>query len=377
MKEKLIKYNWQQMDWPNFTYDINVLQEYVYQYVKNIGQIEGELAHLSPLAKEDISLQLMVSEAVKTSEIEGEYIDREDVMSSFKHHLGLPSSRQSRDVRALGITKLITAARQAVQEPLSKSLLFTWHKLLLGYSEGYTSMLIGGWREHAEVMQVVSGRVDKLIFHFEAPPSDYVPGEMKNFIAWFNETAQGQEKEVQAAPVRAALAHLYFESIHPFEDGNGRIGRAIAEKALSQSLGYAIPMSISSCIEPNKAKYYAALKKAQASNKVTEWIIYFIEMLLQSQKKAQESIHFILKKASFFDRHREHLNDRQMKVINRMLEDGPDSFEGGITPKKYIGITRCSKATATRDLADLLNTKILYQLPGSGRSTHYAVKFEI
>lgn len=232
----------------------------------------------------------------------------------------------------------------------------------------------GSWRKPKDPMQVVSGAIGKLIVHFEAPPSRRVPGEMDQFISWFNETGPGMNREIKKAPVRAAIAHLYFESIHPFEDGNGRIGRAIAEKALSQGIGRPVMLSLSRTIEANKQGYYENLGKAQRSNKVTNWIKYFIKTLLAAQLEAEEQIEFTLKKAKYFDRFKEQLNDRQLKVIKRMLESGPTEFEGGINAGKYVSITKTSKASATRDLQDLLDKQAILPLgEGGGRSTKYQV----
>ena len=219
-------------------------------------------------------------------------------------------------------------------------------------------------------MRLVSGSIGKEKIHFEAPPSDQVEKEMEHFISWFNDTAPGGPKEIKIAPVRAAIAHLYFETIHPFEDGNGRIGRAIAEKALSQTIGRPVLLSLSRTIEADKNTYYAALEKAQKSNEITEWIKYFVGVTLAAQKQARESVDFILKKSKFFDRFKDALNERQLKVIRRMLEEGPEGFEGGMNARKYVSIAKTSKATATRDLQQLVELGVLIA-EGGGRSIHY------
>lgn len=229
---------------------------------------------------------------------------------------------------------------------------------------------VGAWRTHEEPMQVISGAMGKEKVHFEAPPSSQVVNEMKNFITWFNETAPNGSREIKYAPVRSAIAHLYFETIHPFEDGNGRIGRAIAEKALSQTAGYPVLLSISATIENNKNNYYNALKTAQRSNDITSWLIYFIDIILKAQDASEELIDFTLNKARLFDRYQGQLNDRQIKVIKCMLQEGPKGFEGGMTAKKYIRITQTSKPTATRDLQKLLDLNV-FIVTGGGRSTSY------
>ncbi|MDF1653640.1 MAG: Fic family protein [Coxiellaceae bacterium] len=365
-------YNWQQPDWPNFIYDINSLAEYTRQYEDNLIYLSGSLSNLTDAEKSDLLLQLMINEAVKTSHIEGEFVSRADVMSSVKHHMGLDQHDQpSHDLRAVGVTAMMNALCNSFSAPLSQQMLFDWHKHLLNYASYNASLEVGGWRTHQEAMQVVSGRVGKVVVHFEAPPSHAVPDQMANYIAWFNLTAKNQENEIPSAAIRAGVSHIYFESIHPFADGNGRIGRALAEKVLSQSYGQPIPISISSCIEPKKKNYYAALKQAQTSNDITAWLHYFGGVLIEAQESTKTLIQFILKKARFFDSHPDELNQRQIKVIRRMFEAGPSGFEGGMSAKKYMTITRCSKATASRDLASLLQKKMLYQLEGSGRNTRY------
>jgi len=223
-------------------------------------------------------------------------------------------------------------------------------------------------------MQVVSGAIGREKIHFEAPPSIKVKKEMRQFIQWFNDTAPGGKKEITKAPVRAAIAHLYFESIHPFEDGNGRIGRAIAEKAFSQTIGRPVLMSLSQTIEADKKLYYKALENAQRSNEITEWITYFVHAIFKAQLKAKEMITFTLKKTKFLDRFKEQLNARQLKVIERMLRE-PDGFKGGMTAKKYTSITKVSKATATRDLQELTAFGAIESI-AAGRSTHYRLKMD-
>ncbi len=209
--------------------------------------------------------------------------------------------------------------------------------------------------------------------HFEAPPSATVQEEMTRFIQWFNDTAPGGKQEIRKAAVRSAVAHLYFESIHPFEDGNGRIGRALSEKALSQGLGRPALLSLSRAIEANRKQYYQALQEGQQSNEITPWVTWFVRIVLDAQIQSEEQIEFTLKKARLFDRWRDQLNDRQMQILRRMLDEGSTGFEGGMSAKKYMAITGASKATATRDLQDLADKGVLVPA-GGGRSVHYIIK---
>jgi len=266
---------------------------------------------------------------------------------------------------------LMTDARKTFKEALTEEKLFAWHELLFS---GNRKMEAGQWRTHAEPMQVISGALGKEKIHYEAPPSSKVPAEMKRFIQWFNDTAPGGTREIKKAPVRSAIAHLYFESIHPFEDGNGRIGRAIAEKALSQTLGRPVILSLSRTIEAKKNDYYNALEKAQRSNEISPWLEYFIRMALDAQTDAEAQIEFTLKKTRFFNRFKDRFNERQQTVIRRMLEEGPEGFEGGMNARKYIGITKTSKATTTRDLQQLLEMGAFIPAgKAGGRSTSYEV----
>lgn len=369
-----MKYNWQQPDWPDFHYSLSDLQHIFIAYAEKTGHVNGILKGLPEAIQSEAMIDFMVSEAIKTSEIEGEYLSREDVISSIRNNLGLASSQKEvHDQRAKGAADLMVDVRQTFMDPLAKEALFKWHRMLL--PEHPHRITIGAWRTHKEPMQVISGPIGKWKVHFEAPPSKLVPSEMKAFILWFNNTAPGAPQEIHLTLVRCAIAHLYFESIHPFEDGNGRIGRAIAEKALSQGLGRPVLLSLSKTIQANKKAYYAALKTAQRSNEITPWIHYFASEILAAQCEAESQINFALQKTKFFDHFREQLSERHLKVVRRMLEESPNGFEGGMTAKKYIAITKVSKATATRDLQYLTEIGTLKQT-GGGRSIRYEINLK-
>ena len=366
-------YNWQQQDWPEFKYELQEIEEALLTFAEQTAHMSGILKAMPEDTRIEAIINTMVAEAIKTSEIEGEYLSREDVASSIRNHLGLATIPVAvKDKKAQGAGELMVDVRNSYQDLLTEEKLFAWHTMLLSKSEGIN---VGVWRSHNAPMQVVSGPYGKEKVHFEAPPSSAVSKEMKHFIEWFNATGPGGKKEIKRAPIRSAIAHLYFESIHPFEDGNGRIGRAIAEKALSQTIGRPVLLSLSRTIEGNKKDYYASLEKAQRSNEITKWMNYFVTTIVQAQTQATQLIDFVLKKTSFFDRFKEHLNERQLKVIGKMLDAGPEGFEGGMTAKKYISITKASKATATRDLQSLLELGALI-ISGGGRSTHYILNME-
>lgn len=367
-------YNWQQREWPNFTYSLENVEDLLFDYMSRVGQLEGYLEGLDRDEQLEALIQTMVAEAIKSSEIEGEYLEREDVKSSVRNNLGLnvPKDVVS-DQRATGIAALLTDVRDTFSEPLTKDKLFAWHSSLM---LGADDVLVGTWRTHKEPMQVISGALGKQKVHFEAPPSSAIPNEMKHFLQWFNDSSPSGKYPIKKPIIRSAIAHLYFESIHPFEDGNGRLGRCISEKALSQYSNRPILISLSRGIEADKRAYYHQLEKAQKSNDITEWLAYFVKTVLIAQEQTTQEVAFTLKKARFFDRFNEQLNDRQLRAVQRMLEEGPKGFEGGMNARKYIGITKTSKATATRDLQDLVGKDILVPT-GGGRSTRYELALEV
>lgn len=368
-------YNWQQAEWPNFRYHLEPLQDLIFKITEKMGSLTGKQASLPQNLQAENLINIIVEEAIKTSEIEGEYLSRPDIRSSIKNRLGLNQKTEKiQDRRANGITELMLDVRNTFREPLTEEKLFEWHLMLLSSSTN-PNLMVGRWREHGEPMQVVSGHHGKWQVHYEAPPSNRVPKEMSAFFDWFNNNNATNANTLQFPPIRAAIAHLYFECIHPFEDGNGRIGRAIAEKALSQGFGYPVILSLSRAIEANKKQYYAALKEASKTIEITNWIQYFLETILRAQLDSEANINFILKKAKFFDKIHDKCNDRQMKVIKRMMEAGIKGFEGGMTARKYMIITDSSKATATRDLQDLLNLHALKQ-KGRGRSVYYELNLD-
>ena len=362
-----MKYNWQQSDWPHFQFKTHEIDHLLLNYLQNAGRLEGALRSFDKSNREETIIELLIAEAIKTSEIEGEFLSRADVASSIRKNLGFSQHKLSGDRRARGIGQLMVMTRRSYKDPLTESMLMDWHNALLSHD---SKVKVGQWRTHEEPMQIVSGPIGFERVHFEAPPSHRIPPEMESFIRWFNDTAPNGPTPIQHAPVRAAIAHLYFESIHPFEDGNGRIGRAIAEKALAQTTGYPGLTSLSMTLEQKKKDYYFHLERAQRSNEVSEWVTYFVHVILQGQAFTKEIIEFTLKKSRYLDKIGDHLNTHQHKVIQRMFAEGPSGFDGGMTAGKYSRITRVSKATATRHLKELTEIGALQKV-GQGRSTRY------
>lgn len=379
-----MKYNWQNPDWPQFTYDTNQSSENLYQYALEAGRLSGGMEQLQNSLQYEAYIDLMVSEAIHTSQIEGERLDREDVRSSIKNFLGLsnPPTRVA-DPRAEGVAALMVDVRRTFTQPLTQEKLFYWHHLIM--SEQGNSLLrhpiqVGQWRTSTEPMQIVSGPIGYEKVHYEAPPASQIEHEMARFLSWYNHTnpLNATEQNTLAGPLRSAIAHLWFESIHPFDDGNGRIGRAIAEQALAQDLKRPPLLSLSTTLEKHKSAYYNELNRAsQLSLDITPWINWFTHSVLLAQKESIQKIDFILKKSKFWERYQNiELNERQLKAINKLFKAGPEGFEHGVNAKKYMGMVNCSKATATRDLSDLTLKGCLFRLEGGGRNIRYALNLE-
>lgn len=374
MEDKLmvmIRYNWEYKDWPNFSYSVKGLEELFLQISRNEGKYDGIVSILPNTIKADAIIDLMVIEAIKSSEIEGEFYRRKDVLSSIKKNLGLhQKSLTLINKNAEGISKIMVDVRNTFDKPLTKAKLFEWHKMLFNTQ---TNIEVGKWRTHKEPMQIVSGALGKQKVHFEAPASSSLEKEMKAFIQWFNDTDPNGKHKIENSIVRAAISHLYFETIHPFEDGNGRIGRVLAEKVLSQGLKKPILLSLSATIEKNKKDYYNQLQEGQKNLTITKWIHYFTNTVLEAQKYAERQIQFTINKAAFFDEYKTKINARQLKSIKKVVDEGPNGFKGGMNATKYKSINKTSKATATRDLQELVELGIL--IPnGGGRSTSYTLK---
>lgn len=322
---------------------------------------------------EEAIVEFMISEAVKTSEIEGEFIIREDIRSSIKKNLGfLDNSEPIRDQRAIGIPKLMYEVPNSLSSPLSTEMLQSCHNMLMF---GNRKINIGAWRTGTEPMYIISGSLCREKIHFEAPPASEFPEKMDQFIHWYNTSQFPLKGDLAISILKSTISHIYFESIHPFEDGNGRIGRAIAEKALSQALGSPVMLSLSKAIEKNKPAYYNALKLAQVTLDITDWIQYFASIILEAQKDVKKLVLFTLKKSKFYDQYSKSLNKRQLKAIHKMFELWEDGYEGGMTAKKYISICKTSKPTATRDLQSLFEKKA-FSKTGAGRSVSYDLNFD-
>lgn len=362
-------YNWEHENWANFLYNEDVISGFAMQFAKLTGMALGVFNTLDSNKQQNEIIGLMISEALKTSAIEGEMLSREDLMSSIRMHLGLYLTvKNVKNKRAENIALLMIEVRNNFAEKLSEKTIKEWHKILFSGSKYINA---GKYRKGTEAMQIISGTYGREIVHYQAPPSERVPQEMKQFVKWYN--AFQTNGNIQKAIIKTAISHLYFESIHPFEDGNGRIGRALIEKCLAETLNRQIILSISTAIESEKKKYYTELNRASKTLEIDNWLVYFAKLLITAQQNAIDVINLSIKKTRFFDTYEKELNKRQVKVLKKMFDKNADKFEGGMTVRKYISIAKTSKATATRDLQELTRLEILIQ-QGRGRSTFYILK---
>jgi Fic family protein len=362
-------WNWQKPDWPNFTWDASRLRKAEEQFLLGSGMFAGTIKHLGEQDREQLTIEAIGREALTTSEIEGEILDRASVQSSIRRQLGLGTDHRRVKPAEQGIAEMMVSLYRTFAEPLSGDMLFAWHGMLTNGRRDLKN--IGRYRTDTEPMQVVSGALYSPKVHFEAPPPARVRKEMARFVKWFNRTAPTGSDPIPAL-TRAGVAHLYFESIHPFEDGNGRLGRAISEKALAQSAGQSTLTALAATILIRRKAYYEALEVANKDNNLTRWLCWFAGIAIEAQKRTEAHVEFLLDKTRLLDRLRGQLNARQEKAILRMLREGPEGFKGGLSAGNYLTITGASPATATRDLADLVEKKALHRI-GERRHARYKV----
>lgn len=355
-------------DWPNFTWDAETLASKLADIRHRQGRLLGRMEGLGFELKREASLSTLTNDVVKSSAIEGESLNPEEVRSSIARRLGIDIAGlipASRDVE--GIVEMMLDATQHFSKPLTKDRLFDWHAALFPTGRsGMHKITVGGWRTvEAGPMQVVSGPIGKEKVHFEAPTAERLEKEMEALLAWL-------EIEDDTDPViRAGIAHLWFVTIHPFEDGNGRIARAIGDRALARADGTPERFySLSSQIEIERKQYYDQLEAQQRSTPdITDWLSWFLDCLGRAISNAEITLGNVLFKARLWDIiNQKPVNERQRLIINRMLED---DFEGFMNTSKYAKLARCSNDTALRDIQELKERGIFIQNPGGGRSTSY------
>ncbi len=360
-------WNWQRDKWPHFEYDVQDLSEYEIKFREKAALMLGSLKHMDKEDQETLRVDLITDEAVKTSEIEQEFVDRGSVQSSIRRHFGLKTDDRRATPAEYGISEMMVNLYENYEKQLDHQQLFDWHKM---HTNGRRDLKdVGMYRTHKEPTQIVSGRLDQPKVFFEAPPSSAVKAEMEKFIQWYNSTEK--DTSHKSGPLlRSAIAHLYFESIHPFEDGNGRIGRAISEKALSQGLGRPTLIAISHTIQRNKNAYYEALHTNSTSLEISNWLEYFCAMVMEAQDYTQNMIDFLIEKGKFFRQFEDQLSERQLKVVKRIFREGIEGFKGGLSAENYIRITKTSRQTASRDLAKMVDMGALLK-SGTGKGTRY------
>jgi len=362
-------YIWQQTTWPDFTWDDAALSTLLSQANKEQGRLKGKLEAMGFETQGEALLQTLTEDVIKSSDIEGEKLNSAQVRSSIARRLGMDiAGLVPADRNVEGVVEMMLDATQKYDSPLTAKRLFDWHGALFPTGRsGMHEIIVGDWRDDSKgPMQVVSGPVGRERVHFEAPPAQQIPEESARFLEWFN-----QPKKMDPL-LAAGLAHLWFISLHPFEDGNGRVARAIADMVLalgenSSRRSY----SMSAQIREERDDYYKTLERTQKSSlDITSWQEWFLGCLGRAIEKAHENLDEALQKARFWERYaREPLNERQIEVLSRVM----DNFEGKLTSSKWAKIAQCSQDTAGRDIKGLIERGALRKDPGGGRSTSYSI----
>jgi Fic family protein len=366
-------WNWQQAGWPRFTYDPAVMEPLEREFLLNSGEFFGVFKHVGPDDQDTLKIELIGDEALKTSEIEGELLDRASLQASLRQQFGLALASRRVPPAERGIAEMMVDLYRGFADPLSHETLFAWHRMVMAGERRIRE--VGRYRTHAEAMRVVSGPMHDPTVHFEAPPSSEMKREMDEFVAWFNKTAPGGGQPLPAL-TRAGIVHLYFVSVHPFEDGNGRIGRALSEKSLAQSLGQPTLIALAYTIERDRKAYYRALEHNNKQVKIDDWLVYFATTVIEAQRNTIRRVDFHLAKAKLYEKIRGKLNARQDKVLARMFREGIGGFKGGLSAENYISIAKTSRATATRDLQDLVAIGALTRT-GELRHTRYHLNIPV
>ena len=364
---------WQQPAWPRFTWQNEAIAPMLRNCIDMQGRLLGKIGSVDALSECQNILDTLLQNIVTSSAIEGEQLNVGSVRSSLARRLGIEEQGPT-NARSEGLAELMLDATQGYDRPLTLQRLSTWHQWLFPLAQGALSkaILVGQLRDEMP-MQVISGRLDKPTVHFEAPPRDGLEARLNEFLDWF---ANSRDSTSLDPLLRAGIAHFWFVTLHPFDDGNGRLTRAITDLALAQGERQAIRFyAMSASILEDRAGYYQVLENSQKGDlDITRWLSWFLATLLRSLEQALANIDRILAKARFWHAHRsDGLLPEQVKVLNRLLDGGPRGFEEGINAAQYQAVAKVSKATATRHLSDLLDKACLVRLPGGGRSTRYRI----
>jgi Fic family protein len=377
MPHHAVTWIWQHPDWPDFSWQVADVQPRLQRCWRNLGILLGRSGALTPAGDLETetraALDTLLQNIVTSSAIEGERLNVACVRSSLARRLGVDVANGQPSPRAEGLAELMLDAILNPDSGLDAERLFQWHRWLFSDAEtSLTTLRPGQWRG-MEPMQVVSGRIDRPRVHFEAPPRAGLESEIEQFLAWF----ESSRHDAALDPlVRAGLAHFWFVTLHPFEDGNGRIARAIADLALAQADQQSIRLyAMSAAILERRADYYRCLEESQrGTTDLTTWLAWFLDTLEATLLSVLAQVERTLGKARFWQRFgMAELLPEQIKVLNRLLDGGEKGFEHGISSSQYQKVAKVSKATATRHLAGLVEKGCLERLPGGGRSTRYQV----
>jgi Fic family protein len=363
-------YIYQRSGWPNFEWSIDSLLPLLSVVRHKQGRLLGQMENLGFSLRSEAILQTLTLDVLKSNEIEGDILDKEQVRSSIARRLGIETAGLvSSDRQVDGVVEVLLDATQNYERQIASERLFGWHAAMFpGGHSGLHKITVGDWRSsHAGPMQVISGPMGKETVHFEAPDASMVGKEMQNFIGWFNTIDD-------IDPVlKAAIAHFWFVTVHPFDDGNGRIARCIADMQLARADGTAQRFySMSVQIRKERAKYYTILEKTQKGGlEITDWLAWFLACLDRALTTSEESLSAVLRKARFWEHIRQReVNSRQQLMLNKLL----DGFEGKLTTTKWAKITKSSQDTALRDIQQLIDQDILIKEASGGRSTNYVLR---
>lgn len=360
-------YIYQLKGWPNFTWENAAVAALLGQVRHHQGKLLGRMQHYGFDLLAEATLQTLTLDVIKSSEIEGEVLNNDQVRSSIARRLGMDiAGLIPVDRNVEGVVEMMLDATQNFKLSLTEERLFAWHAAMFPTGRsGMHKIIVGGWRDNTkdDPMQVVSGPSGREVVHFQAPGAELLTGEMNTFFDWFN-------SENNLDPVlKAAVCHLWFVTIHPFDDGNGRIGRAITDLQLSRADDTSQRFySMSAQIRKERNAYYDILEETQKGGlDITGWITWFLNCLNRAIAATDETLSKVIKKATFWSHQAYNLNERQKMMLNKML----DGFEGKLTSSKWAKICKCSSDTAIRDINDLVQQGILIKEPGGGRSTSY------
>ncbi len=365
----MIRYIWQSPSWPDFRWDAEKLLAPLGECRRLQGRLLHAVAALGVSLGTEAQAEILTEETITTAAIEGEQFDLKAVRSSVARRLGIPVAGLPVDRHVDGLVAVLVDATQTCDEPLTAERLRGWQASLFptGYS-GLHRIRVGQWRGK-EPMRVVSGPVGRETVHFEAPPAERIDEEMTRFLAWWDES-----KGTMEGLLRAAVAHFRFVTIHPFEDGNGRLARALTDMAIAQDDRQRMrSYSLSSQIMAEREAYYEVLERCQKGDgDITEWLLWFLGALARAITRSEMLLSVVLDKAAFWRQHGHlPLTERQRKVLNRLLDAGRGGFEGGLTTRKYASMAAVSRATAFREISQLVEWGAITQAVGKGRSVRY------